>query len=274
MDATLTPDLIDVIRTAARALTGYRRRAFQAEMAERYCGGKPRQAEAVFGWGRAAVATGLGERRTGIRCLDNVTARGRHRTEDDHPDLVARTRAVVEPQTQADPTFQSPLGYTRVTAAAVRRHLTGTGGGSGTPVPAERALPDILNRLGYRLRRVRKTAPRKIPAADAIFAHLQVTHTAAAGNPETLRISVDTQAKVKIGPFSRGGRARGGGAVRAADHECTRWPSWPRPASWRWPAANSRWCSAHPGTRATSWPMRWTCGGPTAGPPTPTSVGR
>jgi hypothetical protein len=160
MDATLTPDLINVIRTAARALTGYRRRAFQAEMAERYCQSKPRQAELVFGWGRAAVATGLGERRTGIRCLDNVAARGRHRTEDDHPDLATRIRAVVEPQTQADPKFQTSLGYTRVTAA-VRRHLSETAVGSGTPIPATGSVSDILNRLGYRLRRVRKTTPQK-----------------------------------------------------------------------------------------------------------------
>lgn len=161
MGSTLSPDLVDVIRTAARALTGYRRRAFQAEMAERYCRSQPRQAEVVFGWGRAAVATGLGERRTGIRCVDNVTARGRHRLEDDHPDLVARIRAVVEPQTQADPKFQTPLGYTRVTAAAVRQHLAAAGVGADVPLPAERTLHTILNRLGYRLRRVRKTVPRK-----------------------------------------------------------------------------------------------------------------
>jgi hypothetical protein len=36
---------------------------------------------------------------------------------------------------------------------------------------------------------------------------------------ETLRISLDTKAKVKIGAFSRGGRARGQQAVRAADHD-------------------------------------------------------
>lgn len=161
MDATLTPDLIAVIRTAARALTGYRRRAFQAEMAERYCRSQPRQAERVFGWGRAAVTTGLGERRTGIRCVDNVTARGRHRTEDEYPDLAARIRAVVEPQAQADPTFRTPLGYTRVTAAAVRRHLAAAGAGADVPLPAERTVHTILNRLGYRLRRVRKTVPRK-----------------------------------------------------------------------------------------------------------------
>lgn len=44
-------------------------------------------------------------------------------------------------------------------------------------------------------------------------------HTRAAGNPETLRISLDTKAKVKIGAFSRGGVARGQESVRAADHD-------------------------------------------------------
>ena len=37
--------------------------------------------------------------------------------------------------------------------------------------------------------------------------------------PETLRISLDTKAKVKIGAFSRGGVARGAEAVAAADHD-------------------------------------------------------
>lgn len=38
-------------------------------------------------------------------------------------------------------------------------------------------------------------------------------------DPTTLRISIDTKAKVKIGEFSRGGAARGRAAVRAADHD-------------------------------------------------------
>ncbi|MDP3361995.1 MAG: hypothetical protein U1D70_14760, partial [Methylobacter sp.] len=31
------------------------RRAFQAEMALKYCGGNPRQAETLFGWSRYSV---------------------------------------------------------------------------------------------------------------------------------------------------------------------------------------------------------------------------
>lgn len=44
-------------------------------------------------------------------------------------------------------------------------------------------------------------------------------HAEAAQQPETLRISLDTKAKVKIGEFSRGGGARGSQAVTALDHD-------------------------------------------------------
>jgi len=39
-------------------MTGPTRRAFEAEMTLKYCGGNPLRAEAVFGWGRQTVALG------------------------------------------------------------------------------------------------------------------------------------------------------------------------------------------------------------------------
>jgi transposase len=112
----------------------------------------------VFGWGRAAVETGLNELRTGIRCCDNFSSRGRRKSEEQAPELASAIHALVEPASQADPKFQTPLAYTRITAKAVREQLLAQGNG---PVPAERTLHDILNRLGYSLRRVRKTRPQK-----------------------------------------------------------------------------------------------------------------
>ena len=41
---------------------------------------------------------------------------------------------------------------------------------------------------------------------------------AADADPQTLRISMDAKATVKIGPFSRGGKSRA--EVKAADHDC------------------------------------------------------
>ena len=157
----LTESVKETIKSAARKLTGFRRREFQAEMTIKYCQGHPRRAEEVFGWGRDAVNTGLNELRTGIRCLDGFSARGRHRTEEEQPELVSLIHALVEPESQADPKFQTPLAYTRMTAKAVHEQLKAKAAGESQHVPAERTVHDILNRLGYRLRPVRKTKPQK-----------------------------------------------------------------------------------------------------------------
>jgi hypothetical protein len=157
----LTESVKASLRSAARKLTGYRRRQYQAEMAVKYCQGSPRRAERVFGWGRETVRMGLNELRTGIRRVDAYSSRGRHKTEELNPDLVPEIHALVEPHSQADPKFQTPLAYTRVTAKAVQQQLAANAAETGRPVPAERTVHDILNRLGYRLRRVRKTKPQK-----------------------------------------------------------------------------------------------------------------
>ena len=52
---------------------------------------------------------------------------------------------------------------------------------------------------------------------DAIFAHVQEVHRQAAGEEQTLRLSLDGKASVPIGPFSRGGPSRTG--TRGADHD-------------------------------------------------------
>lgn len=150
--------VVDSIKSAAKKLTGWKRREFQAETALNYCDGSPRTAERMFGWGREAVEKGLHEKRTGVRCVDHVHARGRKKTEEQNPALAEQIRALVDPQSQADPKFQTPFAYTRITAKAVCEELGKTG---HTEVPSERSMHRILNRMGYRTRRVRKTKPQK-----------------------------------------------------------------------------------------------------------------
>lgn len=157
----LTESVRETIQSAGRKLTGFRRRQFQAEMAIKYCRGNPRRAEQVFGWGRDAVKTGLNELRTGIRCVEDYSTRGRRKSEEKSPELVEEIHALVEPRSQADPKFQTPVAYTRITAKAVHERLVANTAGDGRHVPAERTVYDILNRLGYRLRRVQKTKPQK-----------------------------------------------------------------------------------------------------------------
>jgi hypothetical protein len=156
----LTEDVIQTIQSAAKLLTGYKRRQFQAETAVKYCNGSARLAEATFGWGRTAVDTGLNELRTGIRCLDAYSIRGRKKTEELCPQLEGRVHRLVEPQAQADPKFQTTLAYPRITAQAVRDALEAQPELQGF-VPCRQTVGRLLNRLGYRLRRVLKARPEK-----------------------------------------------------------------------------------------------------------------
>jgi DDE family transposase len=168
-----TPQIAD-LRLAAAQMSGAKRRAFQAEMTEQYCAGNPRQAERVFGWSRETVEVGLAERRTGVTCLGGQAAfSGRKRWEDQHPQAAEALRSLAEAQAQQDPTFRTALAYTRLTAKAAVAALRAQGF-SKKEVPAPSTMATILNRLGFRLRKVLKAKPqKKIAQTDAIFANLR-----------------------------------------------------------------------------------------------------
>ena len=170
----LTPSQIADLRLAASNMTGAKRRAFEAEMALKYCEGNPLQAELTFGWSRRTVALGLAERRSGIICLGAQSAfSGRERWEDRHPDVAASLRQLAESHAQQDPTFRTTLAYTRLTAKAAREALRVQGYGE-EQVPSPSTMAEVLNRMGFRLRKVLKAKPqKKIAQTDAIFANLE-----------------------------------------------------------------------------------------------------
>jgi DDE family transposase len=60
-------------------------------------------------------------------------------------------------------------------------------------------------------------APKKLPQTEAIFARLSEENGAADASEDTLRLSLDAKASVKIGLFSRGGRTWA--QVEALDHD-------------------------------------------------------
>jgi hypothetical protein len=197
----------ELLRVGAQRLTGYQRRLFQAQVCSTLCDGNPRQAERRFGWGRQTVQQGFHEWHPGVRCLENFQARGSRRTEDQNPQLAADIRAIVEPQTYADPELKSERRYSNLTAAEVLTALQTTKGYRPEDLPRERTMRDILNRMNYRLKRIQKGKPlRKTKDTDAIFANVKAAREEARGDPETLEISIDTKAKVKVGAYARGGK--------------------------------------------------------------------
>lgn len=197
---------------AARRLTGHARRLFQAEVARALCGGSARRAERRFGWGRETIDTGLHELDTGIRCVENFATRGQRRSEDADPQLAVDIRDLVEPHTQADPELKSGRQYTNLSAREVLERLQTEKGYAAAGLPGERTMRDILNRLGYRLKRIQKGKPlKKTAETDAIFAHVRAVREQAKSEPATLEISMDTKAKVSEGEYARGGKNPDGG---------------------------------------------------------------
>lgn len=173
-DQPLSASQIADLRLAASKMTGPTRRAFQAEMTLKYCQGHPLQAETVFGWGRRTVALGLAERRTGIICLGAQAAfSGRKRWEDKQPEVAEDLRQLAEAHAQQDPTFRTTLAYTRLTVNAALEAL-GAQGYSPEQLPAPSTMAEVLNRMGFRLRKVLKAKPqKKIAETDAIFDNIE-----------------------------------------------------------------------------------------------------
>jgi hypothetical protein len=195
-----------LIRSGASRLTGFRRRAFQAEVAVELCGGNARQAERRFGWGRETVEKGLHERRTGLRCLEDFVSRGKRRVEDRDPRLAADIRVICEPHSYADPSLRSSRRYTNLSAAEVLGALIARGHAQAD-LPAERTMRAILNRMNYRLKKIRKGKPlKKTKDTDAIFANVKAVREEVGADPAALEISMDTKAKVALGEYVRGGK--------------------------------------------------------------------
>jgi len=170
----LTPSQIADLRLAASKMIGVKRRAFEAEMTLKYCEGNPLQAETTFGWSRRTVALGLAERRTGIRCLGAQSAfSGRKRWEDTHPQVAEALCQLAEAHAQQDPTFRTSLAFTRLTVQAALVALRAQGYREDQ-LPSPSTMAEVLNRMGFRLRKVVKAKPqKKIKETDAIFDNIE-----------------------------------------------------------------------------------------------------
>jgi hypothetical protein len=183
---------------------------FLAEVCETLCQGSPRQAEYRFGWGRETIEKGMAERACTAeerRARPSSGNRGRRPWEERHPQLAVDIRLIVEPHTHTDPELKAERLYTNLSAAEVRAALQDKGY-SEDELPSERTLRDILNRMNYRLKRIQKGRPlKKTEHTDAIFDNVKAVRSAAADDPQTLEISVDTKAKVKLGEYSQGGKS-------------------------------------------------------------------
>jgi Rhodopirellula transposase DDE domain len=214
----LTEALKTVLTETAKTLTGAVRRLFMARTVRMFGRGGAQRAEEDLGWNRGTLRKGRHELESSLRCVDNFSARGRDRAEEHWPNLEQDLREIVKPQSQIDPSFKTQRLYTRLSAAEVRHQLVVQKGYAETDVPTRRTVSTKLNAFGFHLRKVAKSKPKKkVPETDAIFEEVHRENTVADAADDTLRISLDAKAVVKIGESSRAGDSRV--PVAAADHD-------------------------------------------------------
>ncbi len=92
-------------------------------------------------------------------CAANYRARGRHKSEAILTNLETDIRHLVDVQAQADPKFQSTFLYARISAAAIRENLLGEKSYDESQLPSRQTIGAILNRLGYRLKKHKRSNP-------------------------------------------------------------------------------------------------------------------
>lgn len=207
-----------LLKSAASKMKGSKRRRFLAETVQELGLGGQSLAERELGWNRGTIRKGMRELVTGMECKDAFRLRGRKPAEKHLPDLLNDIRDIAEPNAHVDATLRTSRVYIKLTARQVRTQLIEKKNYKDEDLPKRRTISTILNKLGYRLRKVKKNKPlKKVPETDAIFQELYETRDEVSRTEGILQLSMDAKAAVKLGCFSRGGRSRV--EVEAADHD-------------------------------------------------------
>jgi hypothetical protein len=157
----VTEELKTIFMETANTLRGSDRRLFMARVVKSLGWGGQSYAERELGWHRGVIRKGTHELASGIVCLDNFAGRGRKRAEEHLPNLLSDIKAIVDGQSQTDPTFRTSRLYTRLSAAEVRRQLIAQKGYRDEELPCAATISNKLNDLDYRLRTVLKSKPEK-----------------------------------------------------------------------------------------------------------------
>lgn len=156
----VSTEIRDLIGRLVDLIEWPERRRAMGDVTQTLLDGKQRVAEDVFGWNRKAVELGMHEHQRGIVCVNDISARGKPKTEDKHPKLLAEIQAIMEPHSESESSLRTTLLYTNMTAKTVHEALVQKGW-SEALLPSVRTISNLLNRQDYRLRTVAKSKVQK-----------------------------------------------------------------------------------------------------------------
>ena len=157
----LTPEMKIFFNETRNKLKGHERRQFMARVVRLLGYGGQLKAEKELGWDRKTIIKGTKELKSGITCIDNFSGRGRKSSEEHLSSLLEDIKNIVEPITQTDPTFRTTNLYAPITAKEVRHRLIEEMNYTDEELPTTRTISNKLNQLGYKLKKVAKSRPKK-----------------------------------------------------------------------------------------------------------------
>ena len=154
------PKVVQTIKNAVKTMKRVERRRFQAQVVLDHCDGNTSLAKTVFGWDQETTRKALHEMETG-KIIPDKHRKSRPTFSEKLPNLQDDIRSLVDPNTCTHPTFENTFRYTRMTGKAVLEALVKEKGYKKKELPAQSTMRELLNKMGYRLRRVQKTKPKK-----------------------------------------------------------------------------------------------------------------
>lgn len=154
-------NLVNIFKSGANKLKGSEKRQFMADVANELGFGGQRACEEQLGWCRNTIRKGQHEIKSSVTCIDYYAGRGRKKAEEKNPNLLLDIKAIVEPDSQADPAMNSDRIYIKFTANAVREHLKERFNYTDDVLPSRSAISRKLNENKWHLKKVRKTIPKK-----------------------------------------------------------------------------------------------------------------
>jgi hypothetical protein len=157
----LSDNMKEIFVNTAKILKGSDRRKYQAKVVQELGKRGQRFAEREFGWYRGTIRKGAIELESNIDFIDHFSDRGRKKIEVLLPNLLEDIKSIVEPASQIDPTFKTEQLYIRISANAVRKQLIKQKKYKENDLPTIRTINTKLNELGYKLKKVAKSKPKK-----------------------------------------------------------------------------------------------------------------
>ena len=157
----LTKSILELFQTTRLKLKGSDRRKYMAQVVRELGKGGQRKAEKELGWYRGTIRKGEHELTSGIDIKDRHYDKGRKKAEEKLPNLLSDIRSIIDPQSQIDSTFKTRQLYTRISVRKVREILISEKGYKSSELPKMRCLNYKINELGYKLRKVQKSKPKK-----------------------------------------------------------------------------------------------------------------